>query len=572
MLADLQACQSRMSFADLLGVTPRELAHTLFKIPDAAKYQSFCVNKKNGKTRFILAPCPPLKWLQTRLLNVLYECEDDTSIDPKAASRLQHGFLRGTNIYNNADVHKKQRFVFNIDLEDFFDQFNFGRVRGFFIKDKRFLLHKDVATAIAQIACFQDKLPQGSPCSPYVASLASEFLDVRLTRFLSPRRCFYSRYADDITISTSLRGFPSDVALEVDGDPQGWQASPALEGICARAGFDINSGKTRMSQRHSRQMVTGLVVNDRPNVPREFYLRTRAMCDHYFRNGKIVAPPPFGGFGKPCEKDADPSAQPISLSLSALEGRLSHIHHIREASDLRGIQEKQETPTQFWTQLQRFYLFKHFFINNLPVILTEGPSDIYYIKSAISETKVPTHNIIDPSTGKPTLVRFFRFDGEAARVLGVTGGSGNIKRLLYLYSKGHKSFNKALNVKPVIILIDNDSGGADVISMINGIYKTRIKIDDPGILYKLEKGLYLIKTPHTASSNKTCIEDMLPPEVRKVKLNGKTFSSASKLDTAKHFGKVALASYVQQNAGTISFSGFDAIITAIDTAIADTLK
>jgi RNA-directed DNA polymerase len=59
--------------------------------------------------------------------------------------------------------------VFNVDLVDFFGAINFGRVRGFFIKDERFRLNPKVATILAQIACFKKSLPQGSPCSREVS-------------------------------------------------------------------------------------------------------------------------------------------------------------------------------------------------------------------------------------------------------------------------------------------------------------------------------------------------------------------------------------------------------------------
>ena len=61
--------------------------------------------------------------------------------------------------------------MLNLDLEEFFPSFNFGRVRGFFIKNRDFALHEKVATVIAQIACHDNALPQGSPCSPVTRAL-----------------------------------------------------------------------------------------------------------------------------------------------------------------------------------------------------------------------------------------------------------------------------------------------------------------------------------------------------------------------------------------------------------------
>ncbi|QJU60965.1 RNA-directed DNA polymerase (plasmid) [Sphingomonas sp. AP4-R1] len=569
MLDDLKSCTSRSGLAVLLGVKPSELSYTLYKIPDAAKYTSFCISKKSGGTRQIQAPCPPLKWLQGRLLDLLYQCEDDISAASGLKRNLHSGFRRGVNIYENANAHRGKRFVFNIDIESFFDQYNFGRVRAFFINDRDFALQPAVATTIAQIVCFNNVLPQGSPTSPHIANLLTQFFDNRMARFLRPRRCGYTRYADDITISTNVREFPADVAIMTPADPQGWSIAPELAAIFGRANLPPNPSKTRMSAYSSRQTVTGLVVNQRPNVTREYYLHTRAMCDRLFKTGTIQIPDITSSYGKNCpvSDDAEPEADVDPLKV--LEGRLSHIHHIREKSDLRNIQEKQDNPTQFWNMLQDFFLFKYFVANSKPLILTEGPSDIFYLRSAIiNNTTLLVPELKKVVSGKPEILpTFFRFNTVAAKVIGLTGGAGNIKRFLYLYHKQEKRFNRSLRHKPVIIIIDNDSGGADVINMVNGIYKTNISLSDPIMAHKITDGLILVKTPHVGSKTHTAIEDLLPASVKAVKLNGKSFSAAKKFDATKHFGKIALGSYVQANASSISFQGFDDFIVAINGAI-----
>jgi len=64
-------------------------------------------------------------------------------------------------------------------LQDFFGSINFGRVRGFFIKDRNFALQPAVATILAQMACHNNALPQGSPCSPVISNLVGHVLDVQ---------------------------------------------------------------------------------------------------------------------------------------------------------------------------------------------------------------------------------------------------------------------------------------------------------------------------------------------------------------------------------------------------------
>ncbi|AWY01573.1 hypothetical protein A8139_17590 [Marinomonas primoryensis] len=127
---------------------------------------------------------------------------------------LSHGFVRKRSIITNAMMHIGKKNVLNIDLENFFDSFNFGRVQGFFIKNKNFQLNPIIATMIAQIACYDKKLPQGSPCSPVITNLITHSLDIRLASLAKKYKCTYSRYADDITFSTRKSLFPSQIMRE----------------------------------------------------------------------------------------------------------------------------------------------------------------------------------------------------------------------------------------------------------------------------------------------------------------------------------------------------------------------
>jgi RNA-directed DNA polymerase len=571
MLSDLKACQSRIGFSHLLRIKAQELSFVLYKMPAAVKYQNFCISKKNGVSRSILAPCSRLKWIQKELLTLFYAVEDEVSPKGQKKTNLDFGFLREKSIFDNANIHKGKKYVLNIDIENYFDQFNFGRVRGYFIKDRNFGLHPNVATTIAQIACFSNILPQGSPVSPYISNLLTRFFDLRMARFLRSRRCSYSRYADDITISTNLRDFPEDVATVDPTSPRNWILSDALTGIFLRADLPINSKKTRMSSRDSRQLVTGLVVNRRPNVTREVYIHTRAMCHSLFRTGAFTVPQFTMSFADNCPpaKPGEPRSIRNANPMAVLEGRLSFIHYIREKTDLRTIQEKQDTPTQFWSTLQKFYIFKYFVGNRTVTILTEGPSDIFYLRAAILRSVSATIPELKRTVGgTPEIIpSFFRFDSVAAGVIGLTGGSGNIKRFLYLFNLTKRDFNQSLRDNPVIIVIDNDTGGRDVLAQVNGMFKKSINTSDHQIVHKITNGLSLVKTPHVGTKQLTCIEDLLPSAVKSVVIDGRTFSPDKKPDPSKHFGKITLAKYVRDNAGSIDLSGFDGILQGMNDAI-----
>ena len=165
-LDKLKNCKTKRRLSKIIGIKLKKITYILFVKKDNL-YTEFQIPKNNGKFRNISAPNKYLKIIQKKLKEVLEECYNEIQINKNAS----HGFLKNKSIYTNSNFHKNKRYVLNIDLKDFFPSINFGRVRGFFIKNKNFQLNEEVATLIAQIACYNNQLPQGSPSSPIISNL-----------------------------------------------------------------------------------------------------------------------------------------------------------------------------------------------------------------------------------------------------------------------------------------------------------------------------------------------------------------------------------------------------------------
>jgi retron-type reverse transcriptase len=284
-LERLKKTKSLSDLAELLGFTPKGLSYVIHQIPDAKKYRVFDIPKKTGGTRTIKAPVDQLSLLQSRLAELLTECIEELIKDNPRYWAASHGFRKSRTIVSNANAHRKRRYVFNVDIADFFGTINFGRVRGYFIKDNSFGLDPAVATVIAQIACHENALPQGSPCSPVISNLVANILDARLLRLAKASGCTFTRYADDLTFSTNKTIFPSEIAKELAGAE--WEVGKQLQDLIERSGYTLNIAKTRMSLRQSRQTVTGLVVNEKPNISQDYYRCVRAMCHSVFTTGVV---------------------------------------------------------------------------------------------------------------------------------------------------------------------------------------------------------------------------------------------------------------------------------------------
>jgi RNA-directed DNA polymerase len=265
--------------AVLLGVSWEKLRHLLYRLNDSQRYRHFDLPKKSGGKRWISAPIAEIKELQQRL------CEFLTLVyEPRLST---HGFALGRSIVTNAEPHVRARYVFNLDLADFFPSIHLGRVRGLFLK-RPFECKPRVATVLAQLCCHNGKLPQGAPTSPIISNLICGKMDVQLQRFARESHCTYTRYADDITFSCKRRIFPPNVA-HVEEATGKLRVGEGLLSIIRQNSFVVNDNKLRLQNANRRQVVTGLKVNRFPNVPRRLLSQVRAMLYAWKKHGLKAA-------------------------------------------------------------------------------------------------------------------------------------------------------------------------------------------------------------------------------------------------------------------------------------------
>lgn len=582
-LKELQSATSLKDISILLEVDEHTLNYLLYKAPDDQLYYTFKIAKKDGGTREIHSPIPELKRLQKKLGAILSSIlepdyqfrhkEKRFKISDKATSReypnksVSHAFKQRLSISTNAENHLRKRYVFNLDLQDFFGSINFGRVRGFFIKDKQFKLQPTVATHLANIICYKNKIPQGSPCSPVVSNLIARSLDRHLLKIAKKNRCFYTRYADDLTFSTNEKKFPEDLAFFTDSQ---WRVGASLDSVIMASGFRVKISKIRMHYRASRQMVTGLIVNHHVNVPAEYYRQTRSMCLNLFTKGK-------------CHLKTDPEKD---LSLSQLEGRLNYIYQIRKFRNAyantgyrktkhNGKQRedsKLDRSTKYsdvchQTSLDgiknlycRFLYYKYFFAPTAPLIFCEGKTDPIYLKCALLSSALSFPSLVASNRIKFSFFSANQLDGEMMKI---ADGTGGMKYLIASYLRMKKECKiKELPRHPIILIVDNDKAGLDVKSSA-----PERCIIAPGIIHA-RQNLYILEIPHLKpNTTNTTIEDYFTEKVRQMNFKGKTFKADTAGDTSNHFGKAVFAMLIKKRRKKIDFSNFTKIFDLINQVI-----
>jgi RNA-directed DNA polymerase len=550
-LADLKNAKSLSDTAVLLGFRPSALSYVLYKLAEDAKYHTFEIPKKSGGTRVVRAPVEPLKSIQRALSDLLYACSAEISAT-RPLRTLSHGFSPARSIVTNAKQHRKRRYVLNLDLQNFFPSFNFGRVRGYFIKNNDFQLNERVATVLAQIACCSDGLPQGSPCSPVISNLIAHVLDIRLVKFARSTKCTYSRYADDITFSTNQKEFPRTLANLEDTD---WALSTSLVEEIERSGFTINPDKTRMQCRPNRQLVTGLTVNEKVNVRAEYYRQTRSICHSLFKSGAYF-------------KKSSPER--IETSVEIVEGMLSFVRYIKNLSDNRSAPDKKLKRSAWEKLYSKLLFFKHFANPKEPLIVCEGKTDPIYLRIALRKLEAfRSRLLVTSEKGARSTFRFFNDNPSASNLLQIEGGEGPLNFLIKRYQTEILKYSHALMQHPVILLIDNDRGAEEIFSTLNKTFQIDISHSSTELFFHICNNLYLIKTPSLGQKTQTCIEDLFPAEVLKTQIDGKTFNPHKRHKEETEYGKLVFAEKViRSNADKIDFSQFalifDRIIAVLD--------
>jgi retron-type reverse transcriptase len=547
----------------LLGVRPKALSFLLYKTPTASKYTDFDIPKKSGGYREISAPIEKLRRLQSRLSELLYECQRETREPIKSTSRVHsHGFQkdRGLSIISNASVHINRRYVLNIDLDNFFPTINFGRVRGYFIKNRHFNLHEDVATVIAQIACKDNSLPQGAPSSPIISDLIASILDTRLAKLSARYGCSYTRYVDDLTFSTNKRSFPEELASYSPPTDGSWALGSKLVDIIERSGFVVNGNKTRMQLRHSNQSVTGLTVNQCVNVDKNFAATTRNMF--YAQTTKGVCFCPTQGEGM----------NPIEARL-ILRGRLAFLYQVkrRQLSEI----DQADTPA-FKRMCERFKIYEKFFANDSPLVICEGYTDSIYLKAAIAKlaSKFPSLAPTTLPTGETVpSIDFFKYSDMNGELLPLNGGAGQLNAFVAKYANMFHGFHAGGQTAPVIVLVDNDSASNKMWSVISeqlkptspkGVKSKGPKIDGSQSYYHVCRNLFVVPVPKLGNKD-TIIEHLFDKATLEEKLGTKVFDPEHKGKmTDDKYGKAAFATQVvRKKAATIDFSGFEPLLQAI---------
>ena len=236
-------------------------------------------------------------------------------------------------------------------------------------------------------------------------------------------------------------------------------------------------------------------------------------------------------------------------------------------------------------EYQKFLFYKYFYANNKPLILTEGKTDILYIKAALKNLYSEYPKLIEKVNNKFNFkISFLERSSRLEYFFGITKDGADSLINIYNYYSGEDVKLNLLNFfekketkscKPAILLYDNE------LHKINGIEKPLSKfirksvkedqdnfkkIIQKNLYNKLLGNLYLATIPIVDTNKQEAeIEDLLNKEVLEHKINNRSFSKDPK--NGNEYGKNELSKYVFKNYSNINFQNFKKLLDTLQNII-----
>ena len=261
---DINQCKEFLLSLNLISslCADEEKIKILYTLSNTADkhYTHKVIKKRNGKKRDLYVPDFLLKHIQK---NILHNILDGLTI-----SKYATAYIRNKNIKENALPHVNKKIILKMDIMDFFDSISYLMVYNHVFKGDYF--PDPVRGLITSLCLYDEKLPQGAPTSAAISNLVLKSFDEYIGLWCEKQNITYTRYCDDLTFS---------------GDFDVKKVKDKVTNYLNKMGFVINNEKTHVLTPATRQTVTGIVVNDKMQVIRDYRKKIRQEYYYCFKYG-----------------------------------------------------------------------------------------------------------------------------------------------------------------------------------------------------------------------------------------------------------------------------------------------
>ena len=211
-------------------------------------YRDYYIDKRDGGRRKISQPSPELKTLQYWVVNNI--------LNKFPISNSAHAYQKGSSIKRHAQFHQNSKHIFHTDICKFFPSITYEHLQPILLSNPKLFedleIDLDSVETIRDICFRENSLCIGTVSSPIISNIIMYEFDITMLGYCKKNNLKYSRYADDIYLSS--KAYIDSVHVNF------------LSSTLKKYGFSINESKTYFSSPKYRRKVTGLVIGTDSSV------------------------------------------------------------------------------------------------------------------------------------------------------------------------------------------------------------------------------------------------------------------------------------------------------------------
>lgn len=246
-------------------------AKTLYGLSNSLEkhYHTVYLPKSDGSKRKLSVPDLILKKVQRSIA--------DNILAQYPISRYAKAYKVGSSVQKNARPHIGKKKILKLDIEGFFDHILYSRVKDTVFYEEKY--SESIRILLTMLCYYNDSLPQGAPTSPAITNIIMYDFDETVGAFCNEKNIAYTRYCDDMTFSGCF-------------DER--EIISFVKGELRKLGLFLKNRKTAVISASKRQVVTGIVVNEKMNVTKDYkktirqeiyYIKKFGLDEHLKRLG-----------------------------------------------------------------------------------------------------------------------------------------------------------------------------------------------------------------------------------------------------------------------------------------------
>lgn len=253
---DFSAIKNLISLAKFIGIEPAFLKE-IIETPDENNFyiKHLIPKRKDGEFRVVWEIKSPELMTAHKSFQRKFEVFAGKAVD--YPNEETQGYINGRSTFTNASVHAGAKYILHADIQNFFQTIGISRLETLF-RDMN--INEDISAILSRFLTIKECLPLGLPASPLIANLVCRNLDKYLKLLAGEKNCLYTRYADDLTFSSST-SLPEKIEIQ---------------SLIEAEGFKLSDDKFHITKRGQSHFVTGLSVSEeKPYIPRKLKRRIR---------------------------------------------------------------------------------------------------------------------------------------------------------------------------------------------------------------------------------------------------------------------------------------------------------